>query len=670
MAVWEILTIDGLTLTGDPTATLVLEAFSPGVAKERPEWVSVADSEGSALARTPQHENAEMTLRVRVGQQASMNAALDQIGALRDKLYKAARTPGGVTMTWAPADATRTWNTKLLTGELTDLPVTWSGDDAGWFQRRPVLPVTLTRTPYWYGTETLTSTAASSTPITTLEVTGVPGDVPALGRLIVSDTATQNRRHVEWGIENQYYNSGTSLILDSDSFVTSGFAGTGTTLSGAYDPGAAGNSVVQMNLYSNPVAMFGTGNLSHVGTFRVYARVYTDVFGAKVRFAWQDGDGPFMALPWRPVPNSGAFFEVALGPITITEKKSGTQRWTGRLEGLSANAGTLFCDYLLFIPVAEGYGKARGQWSSAAGGAVVGYDQFTGTTAGGALNARVATLGGTWATSGVASDFAFTDEFVDQSTEAVSRATTSEATPRLAILGATNYTNTGAQARIAWTGWPGGTQSGVIIRYVDSSNYLYARLDAPSADLANFELVQVVAGTATVLLRRNSVPLVSRQPVYINAAAYTTGRITAALYDTDGITQLALLDTIQTVAATGGTLQTGKPGLYDRNGGAAAASRYYDDFQVFTPPSEPIAVYSGRTLEFRHDDTIRQDSTGTYYGRPQSYNGSRFLVPPGTSRVVVKARRNDIDVDADSQVTDSTTIQVGTTPRSLVVPRS
>jgi hypothetical protein len=52
------------------------------------------------------------------------------------------------------------------------------------------------------------ATATASAPVTTLEVPNVTGDVPALGRLIVTDTATQSRRFVEWGLEGPLtYNS-------------------------------------------------------------------------------------------------------------------------------------------------------------------------------------------------------------------------------------------------------------------------------------------------------------------------------------------------------------------------------------------------------------------------------------------------------------------------------
>jgi hypothetical protein len=85
-------------------------------------------------------------------------------------------------------------------------------------------------------------------------------------------------------------------------------------------------------------------------------------------------------------------------------------------------------------------------------------------------------------------------------------------------------------------------------------------------------------------------------------------------------------------------------------------------------------AYSGRSAEIRSDSAIRQDSTGTYYGPIPSHRGAHFFVPPAgdenrTSRVLVKARRSDIDTAVDANVTDSTTVAVHLTPRYSTVPR-
>jgi hypothetical protein len=125
-------------------------------------------------------------------------------------------------------------------------------------------------------------------------ITGVPGDATAEGRLLVSGTA-QDMRYIEWGLESLYYNPATSLLVDSDDMVTTGYAGVQTTQTGAYDPNATGNNVIRATLLSTPLVLCSTGNLAHVGVFRVKARVGattvsgdTSPVGEYIRLSWQD----------------------------------------------------------------------------------------------------------------------------------------------------------------------------------------------------------------------------------------------------------------------------------------------------------------------------------------------------------------------------------------------
>jgi hypothetical protein len=90
---------------------------------------------------------------------------------------------------------------------------------------------------------------------------------------------------------------------------------------------------------------------------------------------------------------------------------------------------------------------------------------------------------------------------------------------------------------------------------------------------------------------------------------------------------------------------------------------------VSTPAVEPIVLNSAQSMQFRHDGVIRYDSGGTFVGQPPSYRGSRVTFPPGVSRVAVAGRRVNLDSAVDDNVTDSTTVQVGTRDRGLVVPR-
>lgn len=678
MATTETWVLDGVTLTSGNFDILDLKVDPP---KARPDWLTAADSESAVLMRQPLHENREITMTLRVAQQASMNAALDQVGVILDKLYRASATPDGVALVWTPANSTRSVTFDVLAGEIPELPIGLADHAWSWFKQRPIFTIVMTCEPYWRGTETLTSTASSSTPITTLEVANVTGDVPALGRLIVTDTATQSRKHFEWGMESPTtYNSGTSLIIDSDSLVTSGFAGTGNTRTGAYDPNATGNNVIRSAYYGQiVVAICGTGAQSHIGSFRVKARVFSNSTNIWFRFGWQVGDGSTARNQWIATIIDGQWNELDLGTIVVPPVLTGTQKWSGFIEVMAAGGGTgvstdnVDVDYFLLVPVDAGYGKARAPFSPQSGVTQT-FDDFSSTTAGGALSGRTPIVGAAWVTAGSPTDFAFVDG-PNLYEESVTRSAVSDTGyGRFATAGG-SVTNTDISVNVARNvvGSNANFELGLVARYVDISNYLSAYVwwnatTSPAAPYWQFEIHINIAGTATVLRTYRLASFGGTQWSRLRLLVFASGRFHAELFDSTGAFVTAL-DGYDVRLATGGTLATGKVGIRDRSAGATSVLRYYDNFQAVTPVAEPAVIYSGRSAQVRYDDTIRQDSTGVYNGRPESYRGTRFLLPPGTSRVLAKARRNDIETIADDAVTDATQIQVGWTPRGLAVPR-
>ncbi len=668
MASNESLILDGLQ-TND-AVTYSLESLSLPVPKKRPEWVGGGDSDGAILGREPLYENRTVQCRVRVEPQATMDLALAAVATLQDKLQEAER--GGIDLQWTPADSTKTYTLRVLMGEIDELPIVVQGDDAGWFVKAPVASFSLTCAPFGYGAEVLGTPVTSALPVVTLELAGVGGDVPAEGRLVITDNAAQARRHVEWGIESRHYptTAPPGLILDSDSLVTAGFAGTGTTRTGAYDPGAVGNNVIRATLFDRETVVCGTGVLTHVGTFRVKARVWATSTAAKVRLTWQDGGGQFRSNPYASSAQVDAFSEIDLGVITLSEVQAGTQRWTGRVDAYGeATSSTLDIDYLLLIPAGEGYGLVRATPSQEPG-VLVTIDALNTGTAGAVLNGRVAPLGGSWVSSGAATDFAL----VATSTGVImARSTVSDASNRVAELSASTYTNTRVECNITVdlaTG-SGLTRSGVVARYVDASNLLlFARAHDPDAD-DRLIIWKYIAGTPVALSTKPN--LVLPDDLVLRLTVYATGRAIGEAFDSGGAL-LHRLTAIDTVLATGGTLATGKPGIVDQNGSAIAKTRYFAFFDAYTPPDEPIAIYPSQSLEVRSDIALREDSTGTYYGPPPSYLGARFTIPVAgvrnrKARVAVKIRRNDVAVNVDDQIADSTTVAAHHTPRFLSVPR-
>lgn len=676
----EELVLDGLALNDDGTFGLLEVAFPPP--RQRQEWIGAADSEAQLLTRSPLHENRKVTAKVAVAPEGDMDLALGHIGALVDKLQKASQYEDGIDLTWSPASSALTCTFDVLAGEITDLPVDWQ---SGWLAMSPEITIELTCKPYWRGEEVLTATATSSTPIVTLEIPDVPGDIPALGRLIITDTASQSRRHVEWGLEGELtYDSGTVLLIDSDQLVTSGFAGTQATLAGSYDVGG-GNNSIQSVVLDQPQAVCGTGVQAHVGAFRVKARVNSGGGGcdAYFRFAWRVGDGSYSTNdPARLTTPTQAFHELDLGTITIPVVLAGTQAWDGRVEAYSAADGqvtTLYVDYLALIPCGDGYGKARATYTYQPG-AVVARDSFTGLGSGAALSARTPDAGAAWATSGVAPDFVGSTTTETTTTQPrVTRSTNVvETEARVAVLGSA-MTNQQVQATAYTSAVSALVSMGAAARYVDDDNYLWLRVRKTSASRPFLELVTKIAGTPITIASVELPNKFSTMAHYFDLVVFDSGRAigSVAIASSGGGSGVptsgggsGTLDVVDAVLATGGALATGRGGIADQALSTTASARKYDDVTVAVPPAEPIVLYSGQTLEVRHDDVIREDATGVYTGRPQSYRGSRFTVPVGTGRIVAKARRNDVETSADANVTDALQIQVAYTPRGVAVPRT
>jgi hypothetical protein len=686
MAAIDTWVLDGIDLTATNFSMMEFTADPP---EAKPEWLTGADSEWEALAREPKHMNRLITMRLRVRPQASMNAALDQVGSIVDKFRAASRDNDGIELVWTPANSTRTVTFDVLQGEIKELPISMEGQGRSWLMQRPIITVEMKAKPYYRYPETLTTNAAAATPIVTQEITGVTGDVPALGRLIVTDNAAQGRKEAEWGLEGRTYNAATSLIIDSDSMVVANYAGSQTTRTGAYDPNASGNNVIRASVVLNdPVPICNTGVLAHVGSFRVWVRMWPSRTTHNVRLKWRVADGEYTQNPWAGLPMfpagiespvwTGQWVELDLGIITIPTVTAGTQGWDGIVEAFEnasplSSSGTVDIDYLLLVPVDEGYGRAVASYSFSRG-VTAGYDQFTGTTNGSNLNARTAPLGGSWATSGATNDFTFADPSGSIVSETIARSTTSDSTYRYAILGTTNYSRVAVSSDFLvenTTIASGVVYQGVTARWTDASNWFGATM-IRSTTVNEFALLKTLAGSQTTV---KSTPVASPpgdgEWFQIQLVVLTNGRVWARLgmVQSTMVWWIAELQMFDSDLASG-TLATGKPGVHEANTGTTAGFRLADNIVVSQPTDDSFLVASGEAIHFRHDKVIREGAGGSaYFGQSVDYRGTRFLVPPGTSRVAVKARRQDQRLQAMDNVTDSTAIQVGITSRGLVVPR-
>jgi hypothetical protein len=231
--------------------------------------------------------------------------------------------------------------------------------------------------PYGRGASTSATltggTATSKLPIVAT-ATGIKGDVPALGTLTVAN-ATNAKTAALWGIQSRYYSAATSaaLVLEAEDGVASGAAlnagSAGASGGGAnkvmrhLDVGTSGGSTSYLLGYSS-----GTQTLSHVGSFRVLARVQalsTNTGIVSIRLGWYPRWYATQVInDWVPIVSaagaavSGSWVLVDLGMITIPKARSGLQQWRGEIDVKSTVAtDDIDYDWIALLPCDEGAGR-------------------------------------------------------------------------------------------------------------------------------------------------------------------------------------------------------------------------------------------------------------------------------------------------------------------------
>ena len=676
MAVTEGVVLNGLNLNPETVGTFHVEKIDFSPPKKRTEWAQANDSDGGDLIRTPLYENRTVTMSVRVDPQSTENAALVKVGELVDMLQEAEKNPGGIPLEWTPASSTKTITFYVLSGEVTGIPITI---ESGWLVKAPLVDISLTCKPFGYGAEEEVLAAKSNETglsVVTATISGVKGDVPAEGRLVVTDSAAVGRRFVEWGVQNRYYDAATSLIRDNEEMTAVGGAPSEAANTGAYKPSGT-KGTIATTLFPEPTICCNTGTLKHVGVFRVKARVQAVSGGegipeqVHVRMSYQDGESPFRANDWQSPPVSGKFVEVDLGQVSLTEKVTGTQKWVGQIEAYSENVAAkdvLHVDYLTFIPILEGYGKAHGPTVQQAG-TIVDYDNFTTGTLSGSLGGRTPALGAPpWETKGAATDWTVTANSATRSTELEAGES-----GRFALIGSAL-----GNSSVATSHWVSSTIStgasvklGAALRYVNETNYAVAYVSLLQTGWY-LQLLVKVAGVPTYLA--STYTAVTRGPsstVAISFTATLDGALSASA-TVDGKTQ--------SVAAThksiigGEALQSGKPGTWDQYTGKGFVPRLLSSLSAKTLPALPYCIQPSRAMEFRSDSTLTADSSGTYYGPSPQSRGSRFFLPQAgeanrTSRILVKADRNDLAESDQQTIADAFNVKVYATPRYSVIPR-
>lgn len=667
--------VEGLvfdTVDLNDEATWSLEGLTIAPPSKRLQRLSAADADSDILAEVARHDLRTVTARLRYEGAAGMDSALGAIRDLVGRLQRAEELEQGSPLTWTPATSTRTGTMYVQSGEITEMPIELDGDNAGWLisNPRPVITVRFDCFPFIhlpeYSALVVTSNSAR---ILTLAVADVPGDVPALGRLIITDSAGQPRRHIEIGGDRYGYDPASPSDLDITATEMTALAG---TLSGSY---------IEAELTSAAIAIAEKTGLPHIGPHRLRAQLERTVgsVGIYVRAAIQTIDGPWVRLPWRAIPPVVGTYDLLLGEATLTKVLKGAQFSTIRIEAYTDSPTSAICRLHRVnpIPTEVVYAVCRSRESSVAPTSFPILDRFNQTA--GALAGKTAGAGGTWAGAGDADDFT-----VEATGHTARRTATgdSSATPlagRLATVGSSTFDAVTVEASVRFSARADASATaaggfGVLARYVDTSNFLAAVLYPNDlTPLSMFAVVPVIGGIAAdnpvFSAFCSAVDTWYRIRLMVNRMGEYSAWLAAG---TDPFLAAPTISGRHVGLAAGAAAASGKVGLIDCHPEANAITRDYDNLVAF-PPVESVALNANRSADIAHNYAVRENAGGTGWADMPSYQGRRIFVPPAgpgdlSTRLVVKDRRNDVDGGEFDSADSARQLWLLLTPRYLAVP--
>lgn len=630
-------------------------------------WAEPVDADGNTPV-AHRYLNAEVNLQIGVHATAAVDLA-GAAAALAAKIAKLERE-GGTLQRTLPTGVKIIFDI-LPAGATIDLPT----DIAYAVGNYISAPIKLTRKPFGRGPEqAYTAHTETALAAAVFVETAVPGDVPALGRLVITDAQGQNRKWAAYGVQSRRYDPSADAALYYEAETRTRF---GTASVVGVGGASGGGATVLATLASGWAQILSTqadggGNHHrHAGRYRVLARVFspaTNIGTVSLALDWAIGDYQFVTRNTQVDIQRTEFFWgfalLDLGVVSIPVAVAGAQRWEGRIVGKTSWPGDqVYIDGYTLIPIDEGSGEASGTAQLTAAPSLLARDEFAQTP--GALNGDALPIGGTWATTGGTGDFqtAAAGGGIGATTS-LQRTHVSDAAGlnngRFALASGTASLVTAAVAATFSSELLADASQGLVARYVDTDNFLLGSVDLLTGDVT---VTARVAGVDLMLATMGR-PFTGRLPFSLtvdDTGGWQMYAGTEALFPKHFLFHSSL--------APGGALAAGKAGLFDQQTSAVANTRTVKNFSVYAPPVN-AAIYANQPLEVRADRVIRKDPSGTVWSEV-AFEGDLLMVPcagPENRSVRVIALASRGGVGAADPVIDDLTAQLFVTPRYLIVP--
>ena len=673
-----------LDVLSDPDIRLLQDGLEmPLVARELT-YAESADSDGRRRVRS-KNQNAEGRIGLHISGTSDSHfwGKVDNVvelveSAHRNKGSIVYEPPGGTAVAYDLESITVTGLPQQgieLTNRRSDAEIT--------FEARP------------YGRLAATQIISGGTldgPIDYVTVQNVPGQVVAFGDLELTEVSSQTRDFVEIGVQADFDPTNPEpVFLTAGSMADSGgtligvtgSGGTASRPSGAYTTSGGNSYTVRATLSTTPSVVAKTNSLPHSGMWKVRARVQSSASNVRVRLSWRVGNSPFVDEAWQVIGASALWVDFDLATLDIP-KLSGTQSFECRIEAAAGSSyPTLDIDSISLLP-ADRYLKLRGQQVSETTSGLIAADDFDNQTAG-TLNGKTPpiTAGGNWTGAGDSDDFSVVAGGF------VTRTAVSDSNNAGRFMTAGTATATTISVRSDVGVYSSNLPfAGLIARYTDTSNYLVARWTwfqgvfvGSWIPFTKFELIlqKRVSGTLTEIGRAPSGTVVTNQWPGLHRLGLdvdASGNVKVLFGPFNSTSLTTVISVTDSALATGGSLASGRYGIYHENRNAAAQPADFDNFTATVPSAsstidQPV-VFSGRKLQVTNEAALTASSDGAYLANTPVREGNYLLLPPATrngqkSRIVVRARRDDIEEQfEDTGLTDDLTAKLSVTPRVLL----
>jgi hypothetical protein len=445
----------------------------------------------------------------------------------------------------------------------------------------------------------------------------------------VTDAQGVNQWQVDAAIQNRYRDTAGSAALFFEAETLTPLS-TATATAGPVGASGSGSNVIRHT--GVPTAwtgivkgelVSGPTPLTHVGTFRLKARVLR-TSGGDVFLRMRYGPGDFRKRLYSEEVTlvngvlDNAWQVIDFGEVTIDPVATGPQRWRFDIEAKAPSAGILNIDWVALWPTGEGYAELS---------AVDQFDDPVLKTNGSAVDdATIGTV--VWTAPG--------------------SATTSNNTYANASLGI------GAQSHyLKVTGWGFSLPATATVRGIVVEVEVLGASEA-GAGIIKDNAIRIVKGGAIQATDRSRADVWSPVEGYRSYGSSTDLWGASFLFSDINAATFGVAISAKNTSALGAYLA-----LVDH----VRVTVYYTEIT-------DAAVFASQSLEWRGERrAIREDAAGVIWTDVTRHRGSKLLVPPGVSRVMVKGYRDAVGVAGTDPAIDDLTATLFVTPRWVTIPR-